>query len=61
MRNQITMADGTSWKEGELLSQMITNIDGKPVTFDDMDEDGDGKITVDEYVLTTCRVHPCSY
>jgi len=50
MRNQITMADGTSWKEGELLSQMITNIDGKPVTFDDMDEDGDGKITVDEFI-----------
>ena len=61
MRTQITMNDGTSWQEGELISQMITDIDGKPVTFDDLDEDGDGKITVDEYVLNTCRVHTCSF
>ena len=61
MRTQITMNDGTSWQEGELISEMITDIDGKPVTFDDLDENLDGKITVDEYVLNTCRVHTCSF
>ena len=55
MRGQVGPADGPCWQEGEMLGQMLQDIDGKNVTFEALDEDGDGKITVDEYEHVTVR------
>ena len=58
MRGQVGPADGPCWQEGEMLGHMLQDINGKSVTFEALDEDGDGKITVDEYEHLTVR---CMY